>query len=200
MIIRLADAHPIKDKRKRIMITLKTLYQRAFPAVARYVAKMGGSLEDAKDVFHDALLIYYERINDVSNDAAQEKMPRKPEAYVFGVARYIWFKRHKDNQLYASLDDLMTGSEEKSIDWEDKRLSAEISSSDRRILRVLEASGRKCMEILTAFYYEQAGMRELAERFGFRGIRSATVQKFKCLQKVKQIIREKSLRYEDLIG
>ncbi len=39
---------------------LGRLYEQAFPAVAKFVSRMGGSLEQAKDIFHDALIIYLE--------------------------------------------------------------------------------------------------------------------------------------------
>jgi hypothetical protein len=55
------------------------------------------------------------------------------------------------------------------------------------------------MQLLSAFYYEKLDMETLAEQFGFSGPRSATVQKFKCLEKVKETVKEKSLRYEDII-
>ncbi|MOA63021.1 hypothetical protein D3C78_1886090 [compost metagenome] len=55
------------------------------------------------------------------------------------------------------------------------------------------------MELLSAFYYERMDMKELGERFGFSGARSATAQKFKCLEKVKETVKQKSLRYEDIL-
>lgn len=172
------------------MEILKSLYQRIFPVVAHDVAKRGGTFEEAKDVFHDALLIYYEKMRDQRlalrlNDAA----------YVYGVARHLWTKRYKENLRYASLD-----HHPPSIDWADDAGQAEAGPANERILRVLHAAGRKCMQLLTAFYYEKLSMQELAARFGFSGTRSATVQKFKCLQKVKQIVKEKSLQYEDFVG
>jgi len=90
-------------------------------------------------------------------------------------------------------------SEDSAGNWEDGD-SLTDTLSDKRILRLLQAAGRKCMEVLTAFYYEKLDMQELAHRFGFSGTRSATVQKFKCLQKVKQVVKEKSLQYEDFVG
>jgi hypothetical protein len=42
-------------------------------------------------------------------------------------------------------------------------------------------------------------MIDIAGRFGFSGERSATVQKFKCLEKVRDTIKSKSLSYEDFV-
>lgn len=177
---------------------LKLLYKRVFPVVARDVAKRGGTFEEAKDVFHDALLIYYEKMRD------QRLTLRHSEAaYIYGVARHLWTKRYKENLRHASLDQLMEGAGSKNdtgMDWTDEAPHASALSNDRRLLRLLQTAGRKCMEFLTAFYYEKADMQLLARRFGFSGTRSATVQKFKCLQKVRQVVKEKSLQYEDFVG
>lgn len=40
-------------------------------------------------------------------------------------------------------------------------------------------------------------MEDLAGRFGYSIVRSATVQKYKCLKKVRDSIKEKSMSYED---
>ncbi len=171
------------------------LYKRTFPVVARHVAKWGGTLEEAKDIFHDALLVYYEK--------TLGRMPafqQREAAYIFGIARHLWTRRYVQNQRFASLDQLMAGFEvsDEGMDWADDDPEHGIAAStSKRIMRVLRAAGEQCMELLTAFYYEKLDMRELAERFGYSGTRSATVQKFKCLEKVKKVVKEKSLQYED---
>ncbi len=53
------------------------------------------------------------------------------------------------------------------------------------------------MDMLQAFYYDKLNMREIAERFNLSGERSATVQKHKCLEKVREKVKEKSMTYED---
>ncbi|SFB85574.1 DNA-directed RNA polymerase specialized sigma subunit, sigma24 family [Parapedobacter composti] len=178
------------------MKIIEKLYERIFPAVARHVAGKGGSLEEAKDVFHDALLVYVEKTRSGTSDM------RQSEAYVFGVARYLWIKRYKENLRYASLDQLMAGydQEDPGAYWTQEFQPQDELVSSGRVFRLLQAAGRKCMDVLAAFYYEKLDMQELANRFGFAGTRSATVQKFKCLQKVKQVVKEKSLRYEDFVG
>ncbi|PPK99090.1 RNA polymerase sigma factor [Parapedobacter indicus] len=176
--------------------TIMAIYQHVFPSVARYVSKRGGTFEEAKDVFHEALLVYYEKMYE-----GRLNLQQNEEAYIFGIVRHLWTKRYVENQRFASLDQLMAGfdSEDSAGNWEDGD-SLTDTLSDKRILRLLQAAGRKCMEVLTAFYYEKLDMQELAHRFGFSGTRSATVQKFKCLQKVKQVVKEKSLQYEDFVG
>lgn len=167
-----------------------SLYLESFPAIGRYISKMGGSFEEAKDVFQDALVIYYEKTR---LDKLALKQGEK--AYLFGIARHLWNKRYKENSNEVSLDQLYNGLDENpglaDAPYE------EVSSV--RLLGLLAKAGEKCMQLLSAFYYENLDMETLARRFGFSGARSATAQKFKCLEKVKETVKQKALQYEDII-
>lgn len=169
---------------------LTALYQDAFPLVARYISKMGGSFEEAKDLFQDALVIYYEKTQRTT-----VALKYSEKSYLFGIARHLWNKRYQESKQQVSLDRFGAGFDEMR-DLSDPGYE-EISAS--RLLKLLQTAGQKCMTLLSAFYYERMDMKEMAERFGFSSPRSATVQKFKCLEKVKETVKEKSLKYEDVL-
>ena len=169
---------------------LIVLYRDAFPLVARYISRMGGSFEEAKDLFQDALVIYYEK---AQHKAVHLKYSEK--SYLFGIARHLWNKRYQENCNQIPLDQFGEDFEE-TLNLSDSGYE-EISAV--RLLRLLQTAGQKCMALLSAFYYERMDMKEMAERFGFSSPRSATVQKFKCLEKVKETVKQKSLKYEDIL-
>ncbi|AWH86400.1 RNA polymerase subunit sigma-70 [Flavobacterium album] len=161
---------------------LEALYIKAFPLVARYVAKMGGTRDEAKDIFHDALLLYMEKEYSTGINLQYSEA-----SYILGIARHLWAKRGT-----ASAHTI----EELAITHDDQHYT-EVASL--RLSGLLAKGGRKCLELLSAFYYEKLDMESLAQRFGFAGARSATVQKFKCLEKVKDVVKAKSLQYEDFM-
>jgi DNA-directed RNA polymerase specialized sigma24 family protein len=159
---------------------LISLYKEAFPAVASFVRKMGGTFEEAKDIFQEALLIYYEKKTE------KDFLPQHSERiYVTGIAKHLWYKNYRENKrnVRGVLDFNLTEVEE--------------PRASTHILRYLELSGKKCLQLLTAFYYDKMNMKELADKFGFSGERSATAQKYKCLEKVRGIVRERLLTKED---
>ncbi|ACU04892.1 RNA polymerase sigma factor [Pedobacter heparinus] len=168
---------------------LTALYKKAFPLVAGHISKMGGSLEEARDIFQDALIIYYEK-----STASVLTLKHSDEAYLFGIARYLWNKRYKESSGQLSIDQLNADFDEQAGLTD--TVEGEISTS--RLFKLLQTAGQKCMQLLSAFYYEKLSMEQLAGRFGFSGPRSATAQKFKCLEKVKETVKEKSIRYEDI--
>lgn len=157
-----------------------SLYQSAFPGVASFIRKRGGSLDEAKDIFQDALLIYYEK-----TQTPEFSTKSSEDAYLAGICKHLWYRKHRDQKTEVSLE----GHAELSPEQE-----PEVS---KRLLRFVERSGKKCLELLKAFYYDQLNMKELSERFGFSGERSATVQKYKCLEKVRNQIQQRALTKGD---
>lgn len=150
------------------------LYRDSFPDFARMIRRMGGSLEEAKDAFHDALLIYMEK-----EKAGKLHLHSSPKAYLLGTAKICWL--HAQGKEAASpLPDGFEAPEPEDEAMEEREQS---------LLDSLVRSGRKCMQLLKAFYYDHCSIQDIAVRFGFNGRRSATVQKHKCLEKVREEIR-----------
>jgi RNA polymerase sigma factor (sigma-70 family) len=158
------------------------LYKSAFPAVAKYVSRLGGSFDEAKDVFQDALVVYYEKA------VAQPSALNNDAGYLVGIAKNLWLKRYRQSVQNLPLTDLDMAFNEQ-----------EESPSNNRLMRFLSTAGQKCMDLLKSFYYDELPLTEIAEEFGYSGVRSATVQKYKCLEKVRETVKEKALAYDDFM-
>jgi DNA-directed RNA polymerase specialized sigma24 family protein len=155
------------------------LYRDSFPDFARIVRRMGGNLEQAKDSFHDALLIYLEK-----QKAGKLQVHSSPKAYLLGTARICWLKA----QEKGSVAQLPEGLEPAA--WVDRGPEdAESEEREKDLLDSLLRSGKKCIELLKAYYYDHCSMEDIAGRFGLSGRRSAAVQKYKCLEKVREEIK-----------
>jgi DNA-directed RNA polymerase specialized sigma24 family protein len=152
---------------------ITSLYRDSFPDFARLVRRMGGSLEQAKDSFHDALLIYLEK-----EKAGTLHLHSTPKAYLLGTARICWLQTLKNKPSMPLPDTL-----EQSPDQPESR------EMEENLLRSLLRTGKKCLHLLKAFYYDNSSMQDIATRFGFNGSRSATVQKYKCLEKLRNEIK-----------
>jgi DNA-directed RNA polymerase specialized sigma24 family protein len=161
-------------------------YEQAFPRIAAFVARMGGTFEDAKDIFHDALVVYYEiRMHDSARIRTSE------EAYVMGVAKHLWARKHQRNRT-----EILTSEFEREIPVPDEDAP---TVEEKRLLRILESAGKKCMDLLRAFYYRRRPVKELAGMLGYTGEHALSAQKYKCLEKVRNTIKQKSLHYDDFI-
>jgi DNA-directed RNA polymerase specialized sigma24 family protein len=163
---------------------LAQLYEDAFPFVARFVATRSGSFEDAKDIFHDSLVIFYEK-------SVAQQLPAgiANEKYIVGIAKHLWLRKFHEDHRKAGLDEMEEGI---SVPEE------YFDQSDNRLLSVLQLTGRKCLALLRAFYYDNMAIREVTNTFGFSNEHSASVQKYKCIEKMRATVQQKSLKYEDL--
>lgn len=156
------------------------LYQEVFPKVAHYVAQKGGDLSAAQDVFQEALVIYYEKVH------LDGFIPTSSHhAYLFGVVKHLWSKAFRERMQTQALEQLEIAA------------ITEETIVPERILLFLETAGQKCMELLQSFYYEKLSMAKLAQKYGFGSERSAAVQKYKCLEKVREEVKSKSWHYEN---
>ena len=158
------------------------LYKKAFSPVAHYIARMGGSIEEAQDIFQDTLVIYYEKV--LSNGTVtiiNEK------AYLLGIAKKLWLQHYKVSHKNQPLNDF------------DTEVVADEQLASGKILHYLETAGKRCMELLQAFYYDHLPVGKLASHFGYSGTHSATVAKYKCLEKVRETVKQDSLNYADFI-
>lgn len=162
---------------------LATLYRDTFPDAARVVKQLGGDHETARDLFHDALVIYLEK-----SDAQKAAIKTSPKAYLIGITRILWFRSLRENNHYRQVGDSEAFPEIPEDFHPDEQ--------ERSLLRHLQAAGEKCMRLLRGFYYEQLSLQQLAQRFRYGSVRSATVQKHKCLEKVRTEVR-KTMSHEN---
>lgn len=153
---------------------LEEVYRETFPAAAQLIKRLGGTAEEAKDMFHDAVLIYLER-----EATGGLRVQTSVKGYLLGIAKILWLHRRKQYVLPLP-DEVERFVEEEHRESEDGK-----NTRDYLVL-----AGQKCLRLLSAFYLEGLSLAAIADRFGFGGIRSATVQKYKCLQKIRAAVKK----------
>ena len=58
------------------------------------------------------------------------------------------------------------------------------------VLDYVAKLGEKCQRILLSFYYFQQPLEQIAAENNYGTVRSATVQKFKCLERLRKAVRQ----------
>lgn len=160
--------------------SLVELYREVFPETGRLIKRLGGNPDEAKDAFHDAVLIYLER---EAKGTLQIRTSAK--AYLLGTAKILWL--HSKNQYFDSLpEDVEAFADEET----------EAANDHQNIFHYLLLAGQKCLHLLKAFYYDNLSLQQIAAGFGFNGVRSATVQKHKCIEKIRTELKKRNV-YEE---
>src|SRR5690606_26756930 len=101
---------------------------------------------------------------------------------------HLWLR--KTGKLFQPVD---------SVAVELVEIPPEPSINELKLLQFLEVAGKKCLLLLQGFYYGNMNYKKIAKTFGFGSVRSATVQKYKCIEKIRKEINQKSMTYEDFI-
>ena len=159
---------------------LTRLYRSAFPLVRRYVGGHGGTAQDAQDVFQDALVILYEQA--VGGTLV---LTASASTYLVGIARNLW---HHEQRRRARLPHEALPDDADPLAAFAAEESEEAAEPAFAVLDYVARLGEKCRNVLLAFYYFQQPLTQIAEANGYRSVRSATVQKFKCLERLRNSV------------
>lgn len=166
----------------------KYIYSSFRIKAINFICQKGGSREEAKDVFQEAVIAMWQNIQD-------GKFNRKPGAklstYLLQICKFKWYDRLKSG----SMKNELALDEELDIEDESNALkdliSGEYIASAQKIFSKL---GENCQEILSMFYYEDLSMDQIAEKIGTK-VTSATNQKYRCMQRLKTF-NNKTLKQE----
>ncbi len=158
---------------------LTRLYRLGFPPVRRYIGRRGGSPQDAQDVFQDALVILYEQAT-----SGTLILTASASTYLLSISRNLW---HQELRRRARLPhEALPAEWEPAANDDTEALAAPAFA----VRDYVEQLGGKCKSLLLNFYYFQQPLTQLAETHGYRSARSATVQKFKCLERLRRAVRD----------
>lgn len=169
---------------------LRLVYKKCYFVCEQMITKNNGSKEDAKDIFHDALVVFY-------NNAKKSdfELKSKISTYLYGVCRNLWYQRLRESKKYVEVSEDYLNEIEGGILVPDRTTQTETAVL---IANLLEKSGQKCLALLKMFYFEKMRMKEIAEAFGFASDQVAKNQKVRCLKKLRAIAKN-TAKYKDLL-
>lgn len=169
--------------------TLTRLYRRTFPLVERLVRRQGGSAQDAQDVFQDALIVLYEKAV-----ADTLTLTAAPSTYLVAVSRNLWRRELQRRGQHPT--DALTEAHLDALP-EDESPTPETTAS---VLDFVARLGERCRSILIGFYYHRQPLEQIAAEHQYGSVRSATVQKFKCLERLRTAVRTAWTETADLLS
>jgi RNA polymerase sigma factor (sigma-70 family) len=154
----------------------------SFPVVRKMIVSSGGTLDDAKDIFQDSIIVFY-------------RMALKPDfiltsaiaTFLYSVSRKLWLKRIRDygsKRLALNNEDIVADDPEALTEESEKIRIAE---------KVVEELGEPCRSLLQLFYFERSSMKEIADQLGYANEKTAKAQKYKCIERGKKMVAEKMI-------
>lgn len=157
-------------------VNLKNLY-RKWPIVRRELRILGCQGSAAEDIFQEALLILCRKLEEPSFELDVEAIH-----YVKSTCKFLWFNQARKAQKQQTVE-LNQEVAQIDEDWLEKE--EKLTSIEEVILKL----GKQCQQILTLFYSKSLSMEKIAQRVGLRNEKVAKAQKYRCIQKVKELIQ-----------
>ena len=157
---------------------LKVLYRGHYQSILHFIKLNSGSEDDAKDVFQEALIIFYEKIKDGSLE-----LNCAVKTFVYSVSRRIWLKKLSEKKRFS--DKLL--DPEDYIEESDTGLADENEKKFGIMSDSLSQIGEPCRTLIEDFYVRRMSMSEITEKFGYTNADNAKTQKYKCLMRLKKI-------------
>ncbi len=155
---------------------LKIIYRQHYPAITNMVVNNGGSLAEAKDVYQEAVIVLYEKLQDESFE-----LNCRIKTFLYSVSRNIWLKELKNRNRFSGS---IIETEEYADIGED---ASETEDQYQAMNQALSNLGEPCATILKDFYIEKSSMELITEKFGYTNTDNAKNQKYKCLKRLKKL-------------
>ncbi|WP_223815798.1 RNA polymerase sigma factor [Adhaeribacter rhizoryzae] len=160
----------ITDREK----TLTRVYAQTYPMVLHFVKQHNGTPEDAQDLLQEAIILFYEKVMH-----EQLVLTASATTYLLAICKNKWHQELEKRQRQARIFLTQT-----SPNWEEPTIASEQTNLD--LGTFVAQLGKKCQEILVSFYYFGHNMPQIAAQHAYRNVHTATVQKFKCLERLRQ--------------
>jgi RNA polymerase sigma factor (sigma-70 family) len=158
---------------------VETIYRDNYGMVQALIINNNGSIDDARDVFQEAMIVLYEKAR-----SGTFELHCQIRTYMYSVSRRLWLKKLQQTKRFTS----DFGDPDSVVPVEDDledhlKRDLEFGMMERAILGL----GEPCKSLLEAFYIEKKNMQEIALNFGYTNAENAKTQKYKCLMRLKKI-------------
>lgn len=152
---------------------LEFLYKKYYRMMTKLVITNSGTEDEAKDVFQDALVVFWQKAR-----SGKLVMTAKISTYIYSICQNLW-RKELDRKKRLS-------NEEK-----DGSVRMDMDSPEREkiIAACLDQIGETCKKVLMYYYFEEMSMQEIADRLGFLNTDTAKTKKYKCKQKLDEVIK-----------
>jgi len=168
------DLEIIERIKKGDETALDFLYKKNFRMMLKLILKNNGTEEEAKDIFQDALIVFWQKVIGNSDFSLTSKI----STYLYSVCLNLWRKELERKKRHTS--DMPERFENQDQDAKER---SEI------INRCIQELGETCQKILTYYYFDRLSMVDIAEKLGFANSDTAKTKKYKCKKELDNKIK-----------
>lgn len=154
---------------------LDFLYKKYFKMMARLVMTNNGTEQDAKDIFQDALIVFWQKVK-----SGKLILTSKISTYLYSICLNLWRKELE---------------RKKRLSREEKDGTSYINDDQAERIKIVNECigmlGETCKNVLTFYYFENMSMQDIADKLNFANTDTAKTKKYKCKKKLDKLMKER---------
>jgi RNA polymerase sigma factor (sigma-70 family) len=161
--------------------SLTQLYQYIMPSIVKLVVRYGGTEEHAKDLFQDAILILYKKLqySDIT-------LTSSFSTFFIAVCRNLWANHmKKKSNNHVTFSDEVKLMHDDQPDWYELE---EQSLQIRMLYKAFSKLGDDCRQLLELFFLK-IPMEEIMVRLKYNSYEYVRRRKFMCKNKLIELIK-----------
>jgi RNA polymerase sigma factor (sigma-70 family) len=157
---------------------VETIYKDNYNLVQALVVNNSGTSEDAKDIFQEAMIVLYEKVQ-----SGTFELHCQIKTFIYSVSKRLWLKKLMlQNRFNISDGHAESVPVDEDMEEHEKR-DIEFTMMER----AMNGLGEPCKSLLEAFYLQKKSMYDIASSFGYTNSENAKNQKYKCLMRLKKL-------------
>ena len=156
------------------------MYKRYFPMIESRIRMKGGDSNVANDVFQETIVDIIEQVR-----RGKFNIEKSVEGYIITIAVRKWSKI-----LSKRIKNRQASDEEDQIIDDSPTIEDLIEPTDNfeEVSGWLDELSETCKTLINEFYYNKKSWDKIASEHGYKNARSASNQKYKCLESLKDKI------------
>ena len=168
----------LSDFKKNSDLAFGVLYKSYFKYTKNFVQKNSGSLEDAQDIFQDALIILYEKLN-----ADNFQVYTCLENYVTGIAKNLWLKKLRNYQFSEEISENYYQIHQAEIN---DAIENERNYVDK-LHDYISSISQHCQNLIQDIFMKNRSIEEIQNKYNYSTKQNAQNQKYKCVEQIRRI-------------
>lgn len=161
----------------------EVLYREYYPSVEKFIIKNSGTIDDARDVFQDTLLVLLQKLKSDNFE-----LTASLKTYIIAISKNLWFKKLRNVSYFREIEitenlsgkfytDISSSIDKEKTYWEKLQI-------------YMDKTTAHCNYLLRSLFFQNRNMEAVQKEFGYTSLHNAQNQKHKCLSQLRKVKSE----------
>jgi RNA polymerase sigma factor (sigma-70 family) len=134
---------------------------------------------EAEEIFQTTVIIFYEKVT-----SADFTLSSQWKTFLFAVGKNKIREYLRAQGKLAKWEEALDTDVHENIALDEE---SEVDFQAELVIKCIGELGASCKELIMAFYYQKLALEEISPKLGYKNPNSAKNQKFKCMQRLKEL-------------